>query len=543
MTILTGSNIKKSYGGRVLFSGVTFKIGNRDCVGLVGANGAGKTTLFRIITGGETCDEGGVVKAAGLTVGHLAQHVCADSDRSALDETLEVFRPLIETEKKLAELQKRLHDDHSAETIELHARLTEEFQRDGGLTYLARAKSALKGLGFSEAEILLPISALSGGQKSKIGLCRLLLSSPRLMLLDEPTNHLDIDASEWLEDYIRGYSGAALIISHDRYFLDRVTNRTFEMEHGRLFAADGNYSRYKELKEERLYSESRQYDNTMREIKRIEGIIKQQRQWNRERNIKTAESKQKQVDKLAAGLQKPEREPDEIKYRFEINLTGGNDVLSVKNLSKAFPGRVLYKNVEMDIKRGQKLFLIGANGCGKTTFLKQLLSVYENNEESDSNIIRFGSGVAVGYFDQTGSTLDEKKTVLHEVWGAYPDMLETAVRNALAVFLFRGDGVYQPVSELSGGERARVAIVKLMLSRCNLLLLDEPTNHLDIYSREALEKALKEYPGSLLAVSHDRYFINKLADRICRLTPEGIEYCDGDYDRYLEIRNISKGFP
>lgn len=535
MALLSGNNLGKSFGERVLFSEVNFEVQSRDMIGLVGANGCGKTTLFKIITGQLEPDKGGVSRVSGLSVGYMEQHACADSSRTALEEALAVFRPLMDMERELAQIEERLAADHSAELIDRQLRLSEQYQRDGGLTYLSRTKAALAGLGFSPDEMELPVSALSGGQKSKIGLARLLLSSPGLLLLDEPTNHLDIPSVEWLEEYLKSSAGAAIIISHDRYFLDRVTARTFEIEHGRLMVSEGNYSRHLELKAERQAAEQKQYDNTVKEIRRIEGIIAQQRQWNREKNIKTAESKQKQVDRMTASLQKPERAEDGIRFRFSVRRDGGNDVLLADRLSMRFGHRILYENVCLDLKRGERIFLIGSNGCGKTTLLKQILSRPEG--------VRFGAGVTPGYFDQTQSTLNPDKTALDEVWDAYRDMSETEVRNALAAFLFKGDSVYKSVGTLSGGERARIAICKLMLSGANLLLLDEPTNHLDLYSREALEQALLDYPGSLLVVSHDRYFINKLADKVCLLTAGGLDCYFGNYDSYLGLRRPAEPQP
>ena len=531
MVILSGDHLAKSFGERTLFSDVSFAVQNQERIGFVGANGTGKTTLMNIIIGREEPDAGGLSRVSGLTVGYLAQHACADSDRTCLQETLTVFQPLMELEAELERAALRLETDHSAGAIEAHARLNDRFQLEGGLTFRARTRSALMGLGFTEPELSLPVSALSGGQKSKIGLARLLLSAPGLMLLDEPTNHLDIPSVEWLEDFLINCPSACVIVSHDRYFLDRVTNRTFELEHGRLTACDGNYSRFLELKAERRAAQQKQYDATVKEIRRIEGIIAQQRQWNREKNIRTAESKQKQVDRLAATLDKPENELEDIRFRFDIRKVSGNDVLEVRELSMAFPGRVLYQNVCLDIKRGERVFLIGGNGCGKTTLLKQILSESKREESG----VRLGACVSVGYFDQTGATLHPEKTALDEIWDAYPKMTQTQVRNALAVFLFKGEDVFKRVSELSGGERARVALCKLMLAGDNLLLLDEPTNHLDLYAREALEDALASYPGSLLAVSHDRYFINKLAHKVSRLTPAGLETYTGDYDRFLSL--------
>ena len=532
MVILSGDHLAKSFGERTLFSDVNFTVQNQERIGFVGANGTGKTTLLNIITGREEADAGGLSRVSGLTVGYLAQHVCADSARTCLDETLQVFAPLMELEAAVEQAARALDTDHSAAAIEKHADLSERFQRDGGLTFRARTRSALLGLGFRESELELPVSALSGGQKSKIGLARLLLSAPGLMLLDEPTNHLDIPSVEWLEDFLLNCPSACIIVSHDRYFLDKVTNRTFELENGRLTISDGNYSRFLELKAQRRAAQAKQYENTIREIKRIEGIIAQQRQWNREKNIKTAESKQKQVDRLTATLDKPDKELEEIRFQFKIKKESGGDVLTVRELSKSFPGRTLYEHVDLDIKKRERVFLIGGNGCGKTTLLKQILAE-AGREESG---VRLGAGVSVGYFDQTGGTLHPEKTALDEIWDAYPKMTQTEVRNALAVFLFKGEDVFKRVSELSGGERARVALCKLMLAGDNLLLLDEPTNHLDLYAREALEQALLAYPGSLLVVSHDRYFINKLAHKVCCLTPSGLETYLGDYDRYLALR-------
>ncbi|MCI8359774.1 MAG: ABC-F family ATP-binding cassette domain-containing protein [Clostridiales bacterium] len=531
MVILSGDHLAKSFGERTLFSDVSFTVQNQERIGFVGANGTGKTTLINIVIGREEADAGGLSRVSGLTVGYLAQHACADSPRTCLQETLTVFQPLIELEAELEAAALRLETDHSAQAIEAHTRLNDRFQLEGGLTFRARTRSALMGLGFTESELTLPVSALSGGQKSKIGLARLLLSAPGLMLLDEPTNHLDIPSVEWLEDFLLNCPSACIIVSHDRYFLDKVTNRTFELEHGKLTACDGNYSRFLELKAERRAAQQKQYDTTIKEIKRIEGIIAQQRQWNREKNIKTAESKQKQVDRLTATLDKPENELEGIRFQFDIKKTSGNDVLEVRDLSTVFPGRVLYENACLDIKRGERVFLIGGNGCGKTTLLKQILSE-AGREESG---VRLGSCVSVGYFDQTGAALHPEKTAIDEIWDAYPKMTQTQVRNALAVFLFKGEDVFKRVSELSGGERARVALCKLMLAGDNLLLLDEPTNHLDLYAREALEEALTAYPGSLLAVSHDRYFINKLAHKVCRLTQTGLETYAGDYDRFLSL--------
>ena len=373
---------------------------------------------------------------------------------------------------------------------------------------------------------------MSGGQKAKIQLAKMLLGESNLLLLDEPTNHLDIPSVEWLEDFLKNYNGSYIVISHDRYFLDAVTNRTFEIENTHLTEYKGNYTKYLQLKEENRLAMQRVYDNTQREIKRIEGIIEQQKRFNQERNYVTIASKQKSIDRLQATLEKPEDDPDTIKFQFKASQRGGNDVLEAEELALSFGDHRLFKNVNLDIKRGEKVFLIGPNGCGKTSLLKVLLHIYKQTFGD----FHFGANIDIGYYDQAQGNLDESKTVIDEIWDLHPYMTQTQVRSALAVFLFKGEDVYKPVKGLSGGERARVLLLKLMLSKANLLILDEPTNHLDIGSCEALENALLGYDGTLFVVSHDRYLINKLADKIYYLTPSGTTLYLGNYDAYLEAR-------
>lgn len=530
MPRISASNLSKSYGERELFSNVSFGVERQDIIGFIGANGAGKTTLFRILTGQEEPDSGGLSREPGLTVGYMEQHVCADSSATAEEEVMRVFCDLMKQEQALENLNDRLVHDHSDALIEQHARLTEQFQANGGLTFRSRTRAALAGLGFSEEEAGLPVSSLSGGQKSKLALARLLLSSPDLLLLDEPTNHLDIRSVEWLEEYVSGYSGAAVIISHDRFFLDRVCNRIFELEHGHLYTCDGNYTKYQEVKALRTLSETRAYENTMKEIHRLEGIIEQQRRWNREKNIKTAESKQKQIDRLESTLKKPDSPGQEICFQFSPRRDCGNDVLSVRGLCKSFSDNPLYTGVEFEVKKGDRLFLIGPNGCGKTTLLRQIMAGGEGSG------VTFGAGVEFGYFAQAHTGLSPEKSVLDEVWDAHASLTQTEIRGALAAFLFRGEDVFKQIADLSGGERARVALCKLMLSGSNLLFLDEPTNHLDLTSREALERALAGYGGTIVMVSHDRYFINKLATRICAFESGTVRMYRGDYQEYLRLR-------
>lgn len=532
MGLLSASNLTKSFGTDLIFSGASFEIQENDHVGLVGINGSGKTTLFKLLTGEMLSDSGDIYKANSTVLGYMEQHVCRDLERSAYSEVLTVFSNLIGLEKDLEKINLELQakPENIDELIERQVILNDQFAAQGGLTFRSRARSALLGLGFDDEQMGLPIGVLSGGQKAKLQLAKMLLSGANLLLLDEPTNHLDITSVEWLEDFLRSYNGAYIVISHDRYFLDRTTNRTFELENQRLTLYKGNYSTYLAQKDENTLAMQRKYDNTQKEIKRLEGIVTQQRQWNREKNIKTAESKQKVIDRLEATLEKPGDKPEGIHFDFGINQRGGNDVLSVQNLALSFDEKKLFQNVNLEIHRGERIFLIGPNGCGKTSLFKTLLGTYTPNEGE----VRFGAGIEPGYYDQIQAGLHPEKTVIDEVWDCYPRMTQTEIRNALAVFLFKGDEVFKQVSALSGGERARVLLLCLMLSRNNFLLLDEPTNHLDIDSCEALEAALQSYEGTLLIVSHDRYLINKIADRIYYLDENGVTEYIGNYDSYLE---------
>ena len=532
MALFSASNLQKAFGTDVVFSGVSFEIQEGDHIGLVGVNGSGKTTLFRVLTGELPNDGGEIYQANSAVIGYMEQHVCRDLEKSAYSEVLTVFAPLLALERELDEINHRIQAKagNLDELIERQALLTDRFEREGGLTCRARARSALLGLGFDDAQMAQPIGVLSGGQKAKLQLAKMLLSGANLLLLDEPTNHLDIASVEWLEDFLRAYHGAFLVISHDRYFLDRITQRVFEMENGHLTAYKGNYTAFLSQKEENRLAMQRKYDNTKREITRLEGIVAQQRQWNREKNIRTAESKQKVIDRLESTLEKPEDAPEALRFDFSIRQRGGNDVLITEDLGLAFGEKRLFSGVNLHIRRGERVFLIGPNGCGKTSFLKTILGIYPPTEGE----IRFGAGIDVGYYDQIQANLDLGKTVIDEIWDAYPRMTQTEVRNALAVFLFRGDDVFKPVSALSGGERARVLLLRLMLSQDNFLLLDEPTNHLDITSCEALEDALQSYEGTLFIVSHDRYLINKIADKVYAIEEEGVSCTLGGYDAYLE---------
>ena len=518
--------LTKSFGTDVLFKDISFKVEPNDRIGLIGANGTGKTTLFNIILGNEEYDGGGIVRQSGIKVGVLQQHACKDSVLSCYDEALTVFSELIKIEKELEEINSLLANDHSENLISRQATLQDYFNQNGGLTFRAMTKSALLGLGFGEGELSLNVSALSGGQRSKLELCKLLLSRPDIMLLDEPTNHLDINSIAWLEEFLKQCKSAFIVISHDRFFLDNVINKVFEIDNRKLTTVNGNYTKFKEVKALRQQSTASNYENTMREVHRIEGIIEQQHRWNREKNIKTAENKQKMIDRMLDGLEVPDEVRKQIQIRFETTKESGNTVLKFQNLSAAFDEKVLFKDFSFEIFKGERIFIVGPNGCGKTTLLKKIY-----NSQGD---VKFGTNVTVGYFDQQQQDLPDGKTIFSYLRDEFPKLTDTEIRNALAVLLFVGDDVFAKLGDLSGGERARVSLCRLMLSKDNFLLLDEPTNHLDLESREILEASLKDFNGTILAVSHDRYFINSIATKIIYFDGTEIKFIDGNYDRFLE---------
>lgn len=538
MPALSVRNLTMTFIERNLFTDVSFDVEERDKVGFIGANGVGKTTLFKILNGEISPVSGTVTFSKNVHPGYMEQHACNNPRADVYHELLSVFDHLSDMETEISALAHQI-DNKSGnldELVERQTMLIEQFERAGGLTYKSRTRSALLGLGFSENDFTMPVGNLSGGQRSKLCLAKLLLSQSNMLLLDEPTNHLDIDAIAWLEGFLRDFKGAMIIISHDRYFLDNVTNKTIELEHNRAMVYKGSYSEFVKKKESVNESLKNKYEHDLKEIKRIEGIVEQQKRWGQAHNFITAASKQKEADRIKDGLVAPESELETMRMHFEPRCESGNDVLICKNLAKSFDNKQLFKNVDIHIRKGERVFIIGGNGCGKTT----LFRILTGKTPMNSGEYDYGANVEIGYFDQMQQNLDLSKTALDEVWDTFPNMTQTEVRSALASFLFKGDEVFKPLSKMSGGERARVSLLKLMLKGSNFLLLDEPTNHLDASSREELEKTLLDYSGTMLIVSHDRYFINKIADRILLLTNNGVKEYLGNYDYYLERTTAEK---
>lgn len=538
MPALSVRNLTMTFIERNLFTDVSFDVEERDKVGFIGANGVGKTTLFKILNGEISPVSGTVTFSKNVRPGYMEQHTCNNPRADVYHELLSVFDYLSDMETEISTLAHQI-DNKSGnldELVERQTMLIEQFERAGGLTYKSRTRSALLGLGFSENDFTMPVGNLSGGQRSKLCLAKLLLSQSNMLLLDEPTNHLDIDAIAWLEGFLRDFKGAMIIISHDRYFLDNVTNKTIELEHNRAMVYKGSYSEFVKKKESVNESLKNKYEHDLKEIKRIEGIVEQQKRWGQAHNFITAASKQKEADRIKDGLVAPESELETMRMHFEPRCESGNDVLICKNLAKSFDNKQLFKNVDIHIRKGERVFIIGGNGCGKTT----LFRILTGKTPMNSGEYDYGANVEIGYFDQMQQNLDLSKTALDEVWDTFPNMTQTEVRSALASFLFKGDEVFKPLSKMSGGERARVSLLKLMLKGSNFLLLDEPTNHLDASSREELEKTLLDYSGTMLIVSHDRYFINKIADRILLLTNNGVKEYLGNYDYYLERTTAEK---
>lgn len=537
MIVLSCNNICKSYGVNTVLANMSFNIQEGDKVGLVGVNGAGKSTLFKILVGELSHDSGDLYIARDKTIGYLPQNMSLDSSNTIMEEMLTVYGDLVKMEKRLRELEVMIASDENMEDPELHNRLMkeysdllDEFNERNGYGYNSFIKGVLIGLGFSPDDFDKRIHVLSGGQKSRLALGKLLLTNPDILLLDEPTNHLDLEAIEWLEDFLKTYKGCLFIISHDRFFLDVVTNKTYELSNFRIEEYDGNYSYYMHEREVRRENLMKQYVLQQKEIARQEAIIERFKSYNREKSIKQAESREKALDRIER-IERPDNDPEAARISFETKVKSGNDVLSVIGASKSFGSKSLFNDISFKIKRGERVALIGPNGTGKTTLFRIILGLVKQ----DSGDVIIGRNVNPGYYDQEQSDLDESKTVIDEVWDSYPELTQTQVRTMLGSFLFTGEEVFKSISLLSGGEKSRVALLKLMLSKANFLLLDEPTNHLDIISKEALERALLNYDGTILTISHDRYFLNRVANRILYLDSEsGITEYLGNYSYYLE---------
>lgn len=533
--ILSVSNIHKSFNEIPVLRNVSFHIEDYDKAAIVGINGAGKTTLLRIIMGELSADEGIVTVSRDKTIGYLSQHEAVSGDNTIYDELLSVKQELIDLEQKMraVELQmKTASGDALQQLMNAYTNLTHDFETGGGYAYRSELTGVLKGLGFQEEEFGRSVSTLSGGQKTRVALGKLLLLKPDLIILDEPTNHLDMSSITWLETYLLNYRGAVIIVSHDRYFLDRIANKVIELDNTRATVFTGNYSDYAARKEALRAAEYSAYMKQQQEIRHQEAVIEKLRSFNREKSIRRAESRVKMLNKLEV-LDKPTEVRADMHLTLEPKFTSGNDVLHVEELSKSFGSLTLFEHLSFDIKKGEHVAIIGDNGTGKTTILKLINEL----TAPDTGEIRLGSNVAVGYYDQEHHVLHMEKTLFEEISDDYPSLTNTEIRNTLAAFLFTGDDVFKQVRTLSGGERGRVSLAKLMLSEANFLILDEPTNHLDIMSKEILEDALNAYTGTVLYVSHDRYFINKTASRILDLNRHVLTSYLGNYEYYLEKKD------
>ena len=532
--ILSCNNISKSFGTDVIIKSCSFNIEDHEKAAIVGINGAGKSTLLKIITGIEPADTGLVTLAKDKTLGYLSQQQNLNSDNTIYDELLSVKQYILDMEAQLRSIENQMKsaDDTALETLmKKYSDLNHEFELNNGYAYKSEITGVLKGLGFAEEDFTLNVNTLSGGQKTRVALGRLLLSKPDIILLDEPTNHLDMESISWLENYLLNYSGAVLIVAHDRYFLDKIVSKIIELDNGNATVFSGNYTDYASKKAILRNMQLKEYLNQQREIKHQEEVITKLKQFNREKSIKRAESREKMLNKMEF-VDKPEILNDKMDIKLEPNVISGNDVLTVDNLTKGFDGTVLFDNISFQIKRGERVALIGSNGTGKTTILKLINGIIP----ADSGSIYLGAKVNIGYYDQEHHVLDPDKTIFDEIRDAYPDLNNTQIRNTLAAFLFTNEDVFKYIKDLSGGERGRVSLAKLMLSNANFLILDEPTNHLDITSKEILENALNT--GTVLFVSHDRYFINSTATRIIELANKTVVNYIGNYDYYLEKKDI-----
>lgn len=544
MIVLSCKNICKSYGIDTILKDITFSINEGDKVGIIGSNGEGKTTLFKILSKELTQDDGEVFIDRNKSLGYLAQHLALDSSNTIYDEMLLVFADLINLEKKILDLEAKMNEPYDENNASYHEKIIKDYgtsqdlyQNRGGYTYKGEISRVIKGLGFVEEDFNKLISTLSGGQKTRVALCKLLLLNPDILLLDEPTNHLDLEAIEWLEEYLKTYKGTVIVISHDRYFLDSVTTGTFQVINGRVNCYNAPYTKALELMKKDQEAKLKAYNIQQSEIKRQEAIIEKFRSFNREKSIKRAESREKALDKMEI-IEAPDKEKAASKIKFEASVQSGYDVLHIEKLAKSYGDKKLFHDLSFDLKRGEKIALIGENGRGKTT----LFNIIMDKIKSDSGVKVLGVNVNVGYYDQEQSNLNEDKTILDEVWDDFPEFTTSEIRGYLGSFLFRGDDVFKEINKLSGGERCRINLLKLMLSKSNLLLLDEPTNHLDIPSREALEESILSYDGTLIVISHDRYFLNKVINRILELQEDGACEYLGNYTYYTEKKKNPQRF-
>ena len=536
MIILSCNNLTKSFGVESILENISFTVNEGDKIGVIGVNGTGKTTLFKIISGIYGYDSGEIYTSKDCEIGYLEQNTNFYSDNTIFTEGLEVFSDLIKMEEDLRKMECEI-SDKSSETnspdlqklMDNYSHKLELFQNSNGYGYKSEAKGVLKGLGFNDEELEKPIKILSGGEKTRVLLAKLLLRKPTLLLLDEPTNHLDSDALEWLELFLKQYKGTVILISHDRYFLDQSVNRIFEIHNKKLKAYNGNYSYYVEKSAIDKEIERKTYEDQQKEIKKQEESIERLKAYGREKHLKRARSKEKALSKIEV-LDRPDGERKRAKIKFIPAVESGNDVLAVRDVEMSFPDKVLFKDLNLDIYRGEKVALIGPNGAGKSTLFKIIMNEIQPMEGE----VKFGTNVNTAYFHQEQKTLNLENSVIDEIWDANPHLTQTEVRNMLGAFLFENEDVFKKISSLSGGERARVAILKLILSQSNFLLLDEPTNHLDIDSKEVLEEALVNYTGTIFTISHDRYFLNKVVDKILVLGENGVTEYLGNYDYYIE---------
>lgn len=536
MIILNCSNISFSFGTETVLKNISFSIKEYEKLGLVGVNGAGKTTLLKIITGEFKQDTGSIHVMKDIKIGYLKQDLGLCFSNSIWNEVLSVYTDLITMEKQIRTLESKISSEKNRNIVDnlikKHDDLCFIFERCGGYEYNSRAKGVLKGLGFDRNSYNQPVSSLSGGQKTRLALAKLLLRQPDILLLDEPTNHLDINSTEWLEDFLKNYKKSILVISHDRYFLDNVTNKTLELENHICKLYNGNYSEYIKRKRKNKKIEQKHYELQQKEISHIKAFIEKQKQWNREKNLIAARSRQKVLDKMDK-LSKPAAPPEKINIKFKSGISSGRDVLFVDKLSKSFSDTVLFDNISFNIMKNERIFLLGPNGCGKTTLLKILAGSLNKTAGS----IRYGHNVKIGYYDQEQESLNFNKTVIEEVWDSNNKLTHTEIRNILAMFLIRGEDVFKSINSLSGGEKSRAALAKLMASGANFLLMDEPTNHLDINSKECLESALMNFDGTVLIVSHDRYFISKIGTRIMKIHNNSLTDYKGNYSGYIKHKN------